>query len=289
MRNSTAEETGGPVCGSLGAGFYRPGIVHRPRRGLFGASVLGALLASASVAPSCTTVPVTGRSAFNMASIDEDKKLGSEAYAEVLKTAKLKDNGPEYAQVRRVTDRLIPVVDDPGFEWEVHVIDDPKTVNAWCMPGGKIAVYTGILPLTKDDASLAVVLAHEIGHAVARHGTERMSQAGLTDMLLQGASAFNQNLAQYQAALGQATNLIVLQKWGREQESEADHIGLVYMARAGYDPHVAVTFWQRMAAQSSGAPPEILSTHPSDEHRINDIRRLMPEADREYKRAGGAP
>jgi predicted Zn-dependent protease len=289
MLNSNAQVARRSVQGLRGAGFYRRSIARPAGRPLFGALAFGALLAGASLAPSCTTVPVTGRSALNLMSIDDDKRLGAQAYAEVLKTAKLKDNGPEYAQVKRVTDRLIPVVDDPGFQWEVHVIDDPKTVNAWCMPGGKIAVYTGILPLTKDDASLAVVLAHEIGHAVARHGTERMSQSELRDSTLQAFSAVNQSVAQYQAAIGEVTNLFVLQSWGRDQESEADHIGLIYMARAGYDPHVAIDFWQRMQAQSQGAPPEWLSTHPTDEHRINDIRRLMPDAERAYKRAGGTP
>jgi predicted Zn-dependent protease len=289
MLSSNAGVAGRPVRGSQGAGFYRRTIAGPVERVVFGALTLAAVLASSGLTSSCRTVPVTGRSSLNFASIDEDKQLGAQAYAEVLKTAKLKDKGPEYAQVKRVTDRLIPVVDDPGFDWEVHVIDDPKTVNAWCMPGGKIAVYTGILPLTKDDASLAVVLAHEIGHAVAGHGTERMSQTELRDQLLRDFSAASQTVAQYQEAIGQVTGLFVLQRWGREQESEADHIGLIYMARAGYDPHVAIDFWQRMAAQSSGAPPEWLSTHPSDVHRINDIRRLMPEAEKVYKGAGGSP
>ena len=289
MLNSSAGVAGRPVRGSQGAGFYRRRIAGPVGRAVFGALALAAVLASTALTPACRTVPVTGRSSLNFASIDEDKQLGAQAYSEVLKTAKLKDGGSEYAQVKRVADRLIPVVDDPGFDWEVHVIDDPKTVNAWCMPGGKIAVYTGILPLTKDDASLAVVLAHEIGHAVAGHGTERMSQAELRDELLQTFSATSQAIAQYQDALAQVTGLFVLQRWGREQESEADHIGLIYMARAGYDPHVAIDFWQRMAAQNAAAPPEWLSTHPSDVHRINDIRRLMPEADKVYKGAKGAP
>lgn len=280
----------GRVRSHRGAEFYRRRHLSLRPRKLFGAAVLGTLLTTASIAPACSTVPVTGRSAFNIASVDQDKQLGAEAYAEVLKTAKLKDNGPEFQMVKRVVDRLVKVADDPGFQWEVHVIDDPKTVNAWCMPGGKIAVYTGILPLTQDETGLAVVLGHEMGHAVARHGTERMSQEQVLGGVLSVVGTKYQNLAQYQSAIGMVVNYGVLLPFGRDQESEADHIGLIYMARAGFDPRKAVEFWERMAKNSGGgAPPELLSTHPSDEHRIADIKHLMKDALKEYERAGGTP
>ena len=220
----------------------------------------------------CVTTPVTGRQALNFFSIAEDKDFGAEAYKEILASAKLKDSGPEYAMVKRCVDRLIAVADDPGFEWEVHLIDDPKTVNAWCLPGGKMAVYTGILPLTVDETGLAVVMGHEIGHAIARHGTERMSmELGPTVMisLLGGEN---------QALLATAEQYVLTLPWGRKQELEADRIGLIYMARAGFDPRKAVEFWQRMSEQSKDAPPEFLSTHPADSTRIAQLEELLPEA-----------
>jgi predicted Zn-dependent protease len=196
---------------------------------------------------------------------------------------KLRDSGPEYEMVKRVATNLARVADDPGFDWEVHLIDDPKTVNAWCMPGGKMAVYTGILPVTQDETGLAVVMGHEIGHAIARHGTERMS------IELGPSFAIQQLGGDYSQLLGMAQGLFISLPWGRKQELEADHIGLIYMARAGYDPRKAVEFWKRMGSQSQGAPPEFLSTHPSDEHRINDIEKLLPEAIKVYDASGGRP
>lgn len=271
---SNGQVTG--VGGRRGAGFYRR------------AAAWLAPLALVTLAD-CSSVAVTGRKQFNAFSVDQDKQLGAQAYAEVIGQSKLKDSGPEYAQVKRVTDRLIAVADDPGFEWEVHVINDPATVNAWCMPGGKMAVYTGILPVTGDDTGLAVVMAHEIGHAIARHGTERMSTEQLTSVGLQLLGGVSETAAKYQEMIGLATNVFAFMPWGRKQELEADHIGLIYMAKAGYDPRKAVEFWQRMAAQSGGAPPEFLSTHPSDETRIAQIQELLPDAMAEYQQVSRAP
>jgi predicted Zn-dependent protease len=255
--------------GRTSGGFYRRALARL-------APVL--LFVAPLAAPACSSVPVTGRSQFNYFSVEEDKQLGAQAYAEVIQQSKLKDSGPEFAMVKEVVDRLKVVADDPGFDWEVHLIDDPQTVNAWCMPGGKIAVYTGILPVTQTDVGLAVVLGHEIGHAIARHGTERMSSEQLTGVGLTVLGTVSKTAAQYQEAIAQTANLIAFMPWGRKQELEADHIGLIYMARAGYDPREAVSFWERMASQSQGAPPEFLSTHPSDERRIAEIQKLMPEA-----------
>jgi predicted Zn-dependent protease len=268
--------------GRTGRGFYRCAAALRGW-----ALVLLAL--GAELAPSCQTVSVTGRKQFNMFSIEQDKQLGAEAYAEVIKESKLVTSGPQYEQVKRVVERLIPVVDDPGFEWEFHVIDDPKTVNAWCMPGGKMAVYTGILPVTEDDAGLAVVMGHEIAHAIARHGTERMSTQGLGSVGLAILASQYETAAQYQQELAVVSDLLVFKPWGRDNELEADHIGLMYMARAGYDPRTAPEFWKRMSALAGGqAPPEFLSTHPSDERRIAEIEKALPEALALYDGAAGS-
>jgi predicted Zn-dependent protease len=233
----------------------------------------------------CTTTPVTGRQQFNLLSTEDDKALGGQAYGEMLKDAQFIESGPQYDQVQRVVARLVAVADDPGgFEWEAKLVKDDATANAWCLPGGKMAVYTGILPFTQDDAGLAVVMAHEIGHAVARHGSERMTQSMGLEIAVQLAQGYQ--WAQYAPA---AANLLLFMPFGRNQELEADHIGLMYMARAGYDPSEAEQFWKRMAAGKSGAPPEFLSTHPSDETRIQQIRDLLPEAMAEYKASGPKP
>lgn len=247
-------------------GFYRAG----------GALALAFLAA-------CFTTPVTGRQSFNPTPVEDDKTIGADTYAEMLKGAKLADSDPKFAAdfalVKRCVARLVAVADDPGgFEWEVHLIDDPKTVNAWCLPGGKMAVYTGILPVTKDETGLAVVLGHEIGHAVARHGTERMSSEGLLHGGIQLIGLKYQSVQQYAEYIGAAKTLLLSMPWGREQELEADEIGLIYMARAGYDPDQAIAFWQRMAAGSQGAPPEFLSTHPSDDSRIAALKDNLRKA-----------
>jgi predicted Zn-dependent protease len=174
-----------------------------------------------------------------------------------------------------------------GFAWEFNVVDE-NTVNAWCMPGGKVVVYTGLLPVTGDEQSLAIVMGHEIAHAIARHGNQRMSQGLLVQL---GGAALSVALSQkpqvtqqlFQQAYGVSTTLGVL-SYSRKQETEADKMGLVFAAMAGYNPEAAINFWQRMAEQSKGqAPPEFLSTHPSDERRINDLKKFMPEAKKYYR------
>lgn len=174
-----------------------------------------------------------------------------------------------------------------GFNWEFNVVDDP-TVNAWCMPGGKVVVYTGLLPVTQDEQSLAVVMGHEIAHAIARHGNQRMSQGLLVQF---GGAALSVALSQkpaltqqlFQQAYGVTSTLGVL-KYSRSHESEADKMGLIFAAMAGYDPEAAIAFWQRMASSGGGQkPPELLSTHPSDETRIKDLRAFMPEAKKYYR------
>ena len=221
----------------------------------------------------CQTTPITGSRAFNLFSPQEDVELGREAYTQVLAGQPLVTSGSELAMVQRVMDRLVAVADDPGYEWEVQLIDDRETVNAFALPGGKMAVYTGILPVTQSEAGLAVVMGHEIAHVIAQHGTQRVSR----QLGVQAAMEMI-NLGDWQSLAEASYSLLLEMPWGRGDESESDHIGLIYMARAGYDPREAVDFWSRMASGTGGGPPEFLSTHPSHETRIADLQALMPEA-----------
>jgi predicted Zn-dependent protease len=176
-----------------------------------------------------------------------------------------------------------------GYKWEFNLVED-KAVNAWCMPGGKVVVYSGLLPVTQTEPALAVVMGHEIAHAVARHGNERMSQqllaqAGETALSVALANKSPQTQAAFMTAYGVGSQVGVLLPYSRLQESEADKLGLIFSAMAGYDPREAPAFWQRMAkASGGGAPPEILSTHPSDQTRINDLNKFMPQALKYYKK-----
>ncbi|MEM7308817.1 MAG: M48 family metallopeptidase [Planctomycetota bacterium] len=228
----------------------------------------------------CTTTPVTGSRSFNLFSPAEDVQLGAEAYEQILAGERLVTSGPELQMVQRVMDRLVAVADDPGYEWEVRLIDNDQTVNAFALPGGKMAVYTGILPVCETEAGLAVVMGHEIGHVVAQHGTQRMSRSMGAEAILTAI-----DLGDFQTLAEGAYGLLLEMPWGRGDESESDHIGLVYMARAGYDPSEATRFWSRMASLSGGGGPEFLSTHPSHETRISDLEALMPEARKIYQAA----
>jgi predicted Zn-dependent protease len=238
----------------------------------------------------CQSVPYTHRSHLVLIPSGEETQLGLTQYQQTLQTAKLSHDPAQVDLVRRVGQRIAAAADRPDYKWEFNVIDDPKTVNAWCLPGGKVAVYTGILPVTKDENGLAVVLGHEVSHALARHGAERMSQGLLAQFggvalgaALSSKPAETQQL--YSAAYGAGTTVGVLLPFSREQESEADHIGLILMAKAGYDPRGAVAFWQRMLdiSKSSSRPPALLSDHPADEKRIAQIEKWLPEALTYYK------
>jgi len=251
-------------------------------------------VAIAIVVAACSQVPVTGRSQLSLVSSEEMLSMSTTQYAEFLKTNKVIPANEKDAQlVRKVGQNIQHAVERylkdhnlsaalNGYKWEFNLVES-KEVNAWCMPGGKVVVYTGILPITKNDTGLAVVLGHEIAHAVAEHGKERMSQGMVAEL---GGMALDQALATktdqtkqiWMTAYGLGAQYGVLLPYGRTQESEADHLGLIFMAMAGYDPHSALTFWQRMAAQGGSKPPELLSTHPSDETRIADISKEMPEA-----------
>jgi len=221
----------------------------------------------------------------NLYTVHDDVVMGAQAFEEIQANENVIHSGPAFDQVQRVTARLIDsaLEIDPKitsrFEWEVCVLKADDTVNAFCLPGGKMAVYTGILPVAGSDAGLAVVLGHEIAHATRRHGTQRASRGILTAI---GIEIFTESV-EFSTDEEERELATILAEVGlglpfsREHELEADRVGLLYMAAAGYDPREAIGFWQRMAAGGAGAPPEWLSTHPSDSHRIQQIESLLPE------------
>ena len=248
----------------------------------------------------CATVPVTGRKQVSLVSNAEIIQMASAQYQQVLKESQLSSNQEQTALVKKVGNKIKTAVEQymaskgasselAGFHWEFNLIQDDETVNAWCMPGGKVAFYTGIMPICQDEAGVAVVMGHEVAHAIANHGRERMSQGLIAQFGLGTLSAaMGQNPTATQSifmqAVGVGTNVGML-KFSRSHESEADHIGLIFMAMAGYDPHDAPKFWERMSSLSGGQqPPEFLSTHPSHETRIQDLERWIPEAMKYYKK-----
>jgi predicted Zn-dependent protease len=253
------------------------------------ALALGALLLAAA----CATVPLTGRKQLNLIPADEMLATSFAQYDQFLTENKLSGDGRNAALVKRVGSHIQGAVERyfhehgpsdalAGYNWEFNLVVS-KEVNAWCMPGGKVVFYEGILPVCQGEQGIAVVMGHEVAHAVAEHGNERMSQSLLTElggMALQSALASKPAETQmlFMTAFGVGTQVGVLLPFSRQQETEADHLGLIFMALAGYDPNVSVAFWQRMAAQGGGAPPEFLSTHPSDQTRIEGLRQFMPEA-----------
>ena len=230
----------------------------------------------------CQTVQQTGRSQFIVVSEAQERQLGEDAYKETLGKQPISGRSDWQAQLRRVGQRIAAVADKPDYKWEFNVLQG-KEVNAFALPGGKVAFWEGIMPIAQDDNGVAVVMGHEVAHALARHGAERMSQA-------MGAQAIGQvvsvgvgkvNPAMREDALkafGAGATVGFLLPWGRTQESEADRIGLTLMAKAGYDPAAAVAFWERMSKVAGDKPPEFLSTHPSDTTRINQIKEWIPEA-----------
>ena len=247
----------------------------------------------------CATVPVTGRKQLNLVSNAEIIPLADSQYKEVIAQGPLSNDAEQVAMVKKVGGKIQLAVEqymkDNGhatelndFNWEFNLIVE-DVANAWCMPGGKVAFYTGILPICQDEAGIAVVMGHEVAHAIANHGRERMSQQLAIQMglsSLEAAMGENPTMTKeiFMQSMGIGSQLGML-KFSRQHESEADKIGLIFMAMAGYNPEAAPAFWERMKAMSGGAaPPEWLSTHPSNETRIADLKAAIPEAMKYYKK-----
>jgi predicted Zn-dependent protease len=251
------------------------------------------------VLEACSTVPLTGRRQLDLVPSTTMLSMSFQQYGQFLKENQVSNNAQQTEMVKSVGRRIQGAVEKymadnnlrhqlDGYQWEFNLVES-KEVNAWCMPGGKVVVYTGIISVAKDENGLAVVMGHEIAHAVAKHGNERMSQGLLTQLggvalavALRDKPQQTQQL--FMNAFGVGAQVGVLLPFSRVQESEADHLGLIFMSMAGYDPHGAVTFWERMAQQGGSKPPEFLSTHPSDQTRINKIKAELPEALKYYQK-----
>ncbi len=243
----------------------------------------------------CAEVPITHRKSLQLLPQSQILALSLNQYSQIIKKSKLCEDPQKVAMVKRVGMRIAKATEEflkeefpklnMKFEWEFNLIEDDKVINAWALPGGKVAVYTGILPIAKDDNGLAVVLGHEIAHVIANHGNERMSQALITTM---GGLTLSVALSKkskktrdiFLAAYGIGATVGFMLPYSRLQENEADRIGLILMAKAGYDPREALNFWLRMKKRGEKGKkiPEFLSTHPATESRIQNIKRLIPEA-----------
>ncbi len=268
--------------------------------GLCGVCLTGSLL---DLLTGCTRAPITGREQLIFFSEETENKMGIDAYRDVLRQFPLSTNPEANAMIRRVGERIAAAANKPSYDWEFALIQDDKIINAFCLPGGKVAFFTGILKHTQNETGVATVMGHEVTHAIQRHGVERISRGII------------EQIAQFGAIAGAATGKVdpravqgVLMAYGvnaslpfnRAQESEADYIGLRLMAQAGYDPHEAIAFWERMSGcprnmigklcfRSGAGVPEFLSTHPSEETRIKNIERWIPEAMHYYNPPPDAP
>lgn len=249
-------------------------------------ALVGILLISA-----CSTVPITGRRQFLLTTEDQEMALGLEAYEQVKAESPPSKNPKYNAVAKRVADRISAVTKKDNFEWEIIVVAS-NVPNAFCLPGGKMMVNEGIFPVCANEAGLACVIGHEVAHAIARHGGERMSQnmakevvLGMVDAGMQEQDEETRQLTR--AALGMGAQVGFMLPYSRKHESEADHMGLLYMAEAGYDPGEGPKFWERFGKMMEGAekPPEFLSTHPSDETRAADLKELLKKAQKVYEKA----
>lgn len=231
----------------------------------------------------CATTPYTGRTQLILISPHQESELGASAFQQLRAEQKVSDDPTLQALVERIGWRIAKVADMPEAEWEFVVFDEPKSVNAFALPGGKVGVFTGILPVARTEGGLAAIMSHEVAHVIARHGGERLSQGILAQL---GAVALQVGMAgsdptvvrSVMTAYGLGAQVGVLLPYGRLQESEADRIGLLLMAKAGYDPHEAVSLWERMARLDGARPPEFLSTHPAPARRIQELEALLPNA-----------
>lgn len=249
----------------------------------------GALWALLLLLSACQTAQETGRSQFIVVSESQEKQLGADAYQEVTAKTPRSGNRAWQDQLRRVGQRISAAAAKPDYQWEFNVLQG-QDINAFCLPGGKVAFWEGIMPVAQDDSGVAVVMGHEVAHAILRHGAERMSQSMGLQVVGQvisvgvgkAAPAMKEGVLQ---AYGLGATVGAVLPWGRTQESEADRVGLTLMAKAGYDPNTAIAFWERMSKASGGnKPPEFLSTHPSDATRIEQIKAWIPEAQQYYRR-----
>jgi predicted Zn-dependent protease len=251
-----------------------------------------------SILTACDVVPITGREQLNFIPDSQMNSLSLTEYKDFMSKNKVSTDVVHTQMVKNVGARIQKAVETycaqnnlqsriKGYQWEFNLVED-SAVNAFAMPGGKVVVYTGLIPVAQNADGLAVVMGHEISHVIARHGSERMSQGLLVEM---GGVALSEAVAKspsatsdlFMKSYGMGTEYGILLPYSRKQETEADHLGLIFMAMAGYNPSTAVDFWQRMAAASKGSPPELLSTHPADQTRINNLKQFMPEAMRYYK------
>lgn len=249
----------------------------------------------------CTTVPITGRRQLTGLIGDQQVvAMSADAYKQVMDSVVLSKDVEQVAIIKRAGTRIQKAVEVylsnngqsdllEGFNWEFNLIDNDTTVNAWAMPGGKVAFYTGIMPICKDELGVAVVMGHEVAHAIAKHGQERMNSAYAQQVGLSlGAAALGQDPTLSQRLVFQAVGMgsqLGMLAFSRKHESEADELGLIFMAIAGYNPSEAPIFWERMSAGSGGAPPEFLSTHPSHETRIERLNAKLPEAMEYYEKS----
>lgn len=257
------------------------------------------LAALVLIVTACATVPLTGRRQLSLIPDSQMNTMSFQQYEQVLAESALSTNAAETAMIKRVGARIQKAVEEymaqnglsshlDGYAWEFNLIESNQ-INAWCMPGGKVAFYTGILPVCEGEAGVAVVMGHEIAHAIAEHGSERMSHSMVVQM---GGMALNEAVknepeetrALYMSAFAVGSQYGAMLPFSRQHESEADHMGLVFMAMAGYDPQQAPVFWQRMSALGGEKPPEFMSTHPADETRVRQLQEWMPEALEYYRK-----
>lgn len=251
-------------------------------------SFLIIVIFSMALTSSCSTTPISGNKAFLLTSAESENQQGEEAYRDILSKEKVVSDTKEAKMVEAIGKRIAAIANQPNFQWEFKTLQSDSP-NAFCLPGGKVAVYTGIFKYAKNEAGLATIMGHEIGHAIARHGGQRMTQAMATNIALAGVAAAGlskmdsdkKNLVM--AALGAGATIGIILPFSRANETEADEIGLTLMSRAGFDPHEAINFWDRFSEAGGKSPPAFLSTHPPSAKRKEHLQSLLPKASTEYE------